>query len=355
MIFRAKTGSNPENVVGLMTMAGRSPEVLVTPTQEHGKVLAALHTVKLTGEPDMATGINVAQLALKHRQNKNQRQRIIVFVGSPLESPSLSQDALVKLAKKMKKNNVAIDIVSFGDASGFDERLQAMIENVNSSDNSRFISVPAGAGLMSDHIVSAGLLSEDSPGGGPAAGPSGTANAGSGGDEDGFGVDPNLDPELAMALRMSLEEERARQAATTGNAAQPSLETIAESSNAAAATSAEAAMDSSATAIGNSASTVLAEPQTPAAGTTSGPTELDAHAHTPNARPAPIEVPAAAGGIADQDEDMDDELARAIALSQQDEGGESAGMDVDDEDDEEAALARAIAMSMDEAKDEKKK
>ena len=28
----------------------------------------------------------VAQLALKHRQNKNQRQRIVCFVGSPVEA-----------------------------------------------------------------------------------------------------------------------------------------------------------------------------------------------------------------------------------------------------------------------------
>ena len=36
-----------------------------------------------------------------------------------------------------------------------------------------------------------------------------------GGDGSGFefGVDPNLDPELALALRMSLEEENARQQA----------------------------------------------------------------------------------------------------------------------------------------------
>merc|ERR1712080_542870 len=53
----------------------------------------------------------VAQLALKHRQNKNQRQRIIVLVCSPVKD---SQAALVKLGKKLKKNNVALDIVSFG-------------------------------------------------------------------------------------------------------------------------------------------------------------------------------------------------------------------------------------------------
>lgn len=30
---------------------------------------------------NLAAGIQVAQLALKHRQNKKQQQRIIVFVG----------------------------------------------------------------------------------------------------------------------------------------------------------------------------------------------------------------------------------------------------------------------------------
>ena len=42
---------------------------------------------------------------------------------------------------------------------------------------------------------------------------------GGGGAEGGaapfeFGVDPNMDPELALALRVSLEEERARQNTT---------------------------------------------------------------------------------------------------------------------------------------------
>ncbi len=49
-------------------------------------------------------------------------------------------------------------------------------------------------------------------GGGAAAGAGG---GGGGGGGDGFadfgGVDPNMDPELAMALRVSMEEERARQ------------------------------------------------------------------------------------------------------------------------------------------------
>lgn len=35
-----------------------------------------------------------------------------------------------------------------------------------------------------------------------------------------FGVDPNLDPELALALRVSMEEERARQEAAAKRAAE---------------------------------------------------------------------------------------------------------------------------------------
>lgn len=37
--------------------------------------------LEIGGEMNLAAGIQVAQLALKHRQNKNQQQRIIVFAG----------------------------------------------------------------------------------------------------------------------------------------------------------------------------------------------------------------------------------------------------------------------------------
>ena len=52
----------------------------------------------------------------------------------------------------------------------------------------------------------------------------GGAAAGGGGGADAFaeygGVDPNMDPELAMALRVSMEEERARQERATAAAAE---------------------------------------------------------------------------------------------------------------------------------------
>lgn len=39
-----------------------SPEVLVTPTQDEGKLIAALHGIKQGGEADLSTGVQVAQV-----------------------------------------------------------------------------------------------------------------------------------------------------------------------------------------------------------------------------------------------------------------------------------------------------
>eukprot|EP00965_Chrysotila_dentata_P050507 1673950-Pleurochrysis_carterae.AAC.3 len=80
----AKTQSNPENTVGLLSTAGKGVEVHVALTSDVGKILSLSHGIKLGGASNLSAGIQVAQLSLKHRQNKNQRQRIIVFVGSPV-------------------------------------------------------------------------------------------------------------------------------------------------------------------------------------------------------------------------------------------------------------------------------
>lgn len=85
LLAGAKTQHHPENTVGVMTMAGKTPTVLVTPTTDLGKVLQAVQRMKIDGEVQLSTTVQIAQLALKHRENKNQRQRIVVFVGSPVK------------------------------------------------------------------------------------------------------------------------------------------------------------------------------------------------------------------------------------------------------------------------------
>ncbi|KAI0031560.1 hypothetical protein K488DRAFT_51892 [Vararia minispora EC-137] len=215
-VFRTKIDSNQENTVGVMTMAGKGPEVLVTHTKEMGELLSALHDAsgKLGGSASIPTAIAIAQLALKHRQNKNLRQRVLVFAGSPLQDTSPDAErALVRLAKKLKKNNVALDVIAFGDGieeagEGGHSILKAFVETASSSDNSHYIAVPAGTHLLSDALLSSAVLAADRNIPEEAIG----GDAAAGGDF-AFGVDPSLDPELAMALRMSMEEEAARQAA----------------------------------------------------------------------------------------------------------------------------------------------
>ena len=60
LIFTAKTQSNPESSVGLMSMGGKGPEMLVTLTTEFGKVLDGMHRTKIRGHMHLATGIQIA-------------------------------------------------------------------------------------------------------------------------------------------------------------------------------------------------------------------------------------------------------------------------------------------------------
>jgi 26S proteasome regulatory subunit N10 len=217
LLAGAKTQHHPENTVGVMTMGGKTPRVLVTPTPDLGKVLNAMQEMKIEGQVNLATAVQIAQLALKHRENKNQRQRVVVFVGSPIAE---EKDALVKIAKKLKKNNVAVDIVSFGSEEENAEKLEAFHGAVNSNGNSHLVTVPPGT-ILSDMLFSTPIFMEEGANGGGEEGGAPAAprtNIVDGFDYGELGVDPNLDPELALALRVSIEEERARQAAATAAA-----------------------------------------------------------------------------------------------------------------------------------------
>ena len=99
-----------------------------------------------------------------------------------------------------------MDVVAFGSEDTNAAKLEAFQEAVNSGDNSHLVTVPAGT-VLSDMLFGSPIFQVDgAPNyGAPVAG-DGTAPEGY-----EYGVDPNLDPELALALRVSMEEERARQ------------------------------------------------------------------------------------------------------------------------------------------------
>ncbi|KAG5519961.1 hypothetical protein PMAC_000238 [Pneumocystis sp. 'macacae'] len=209
LIFSSKMRAHPENLIGLMSMGGKGPEILVTLTQDYGKFLAAMHESKVGGNCHIYTGIKVAHLALKHRPEKRQKQRIIVFIGSPILE---DEKALVALARKMKKNNVAVDFINFGEI--YEEntsKLTAFIEAINNDDNSHLTTILPGPYSLSDQLLHSPVITND------RTSIHGVSNTqGFSGENFDFGVDPNLDPELALALQMSLQEEQARQEAQEG-------------------------------------------------------------------------------------------------------------------------------------------
>ena len=125
------------------------------------------------------------------------------------------KEVLVKLAKRMKKSSISIDIVAFGDLTDENlEKLRAFNEAVKGGDGSHLEVVYPSSNLLSDTIVASPILAgEGGAGAANGAGANGESGGGGGGGTDfEFGVDPNLDPELALVLRMSMEEERERQA-----------------------------------------------------------------------------------------------------------------------------------------------
>ena len=114
----------------------------------------------------------------------------------------------------MKKNNVSIDIINFGEEAVNTSKLEAFMEAIG-TDTSHLVTIPPGPYLLSDMLLASPILAGED--GAPPPGMAG----GMGGDASGFefGIDPSLDPELALALRMSLEEETARQQAEAQRAA----------------------------------------------------------------------------------------------------------------------------------------
>eukprot|EP00730_Choanoeca_flexa_P000334 TRINITY_DN10152_c0_g1_i3.p1 TRINITY_DN10152_c0_g1~~TRINITY_DN10152_c0_g1_i3.p1 ORF type:complete len:318 (+),score=62.17 TRINITY_DN10152_c0_g1_i3:66-1019(+) len=205
LICGTKLRSSPENSIGLMTMAKR--QVIATLTTDLGKILKGMHSIKAEGSIDFLSALAVAQLVLKHRESKTHRQRIVVFVGSPIDA---EEAQLVKLGKKLKKSNISVDVISFGEEDANQSKLEAFIHAVNKEESSHLVAVPSGSGVLSDSLLSSPILegAGGAPGGGPSAGGNDFSEYG--------GIDPSADPELAMVKRIRHADRELRHHAASG-------------------------------------------------------------------------------------------------------------------------------------------
>jgi len=301
LICGSKTQSNPETTIGIMTMANKSPSVKVAPTTDLGKLLSSLSSVEIDGKTQFSKALQIAYLVLKNRapEQGTPNRRLVIFVGSPIEE---SKDDLVKLGLRMKKNNVACDVVNFGEVQENMAKLEAFITSVSRDDNSHLETIPPGPHILSDMLITSPIVGLGGTAGAmavSAATGASTAGGDAGGDFE-FGVDPSLDPELAMAIRLSMEEERRRQ--ERERQAQPP----------------------STTSPSSAPSTTQQQPAS------SEPTKETQQ------QPAH-----------DEDIEMDDDeaLEKALLLSKQEAGVEDEDEDMDDDE----ALQAALKMSMEES------
>ena len=206
LLAEAKMQQHQQSGVGVMSLSGVRPELLLTPTPEMMHLNATIFAIKIRGHSDLLTGIQIAQLALKHRGNKTQHQRIVAFVASPLEAQN---EKLQDLGKKLKKNNVALDIVNISDDYPTLEKLEILVNAANNNENSHILSLEPGTVLVSDALLGSPILQPEGVEAAPAApgAPAASIN-------DAMANLAQLeqtDPELAMALRISIEEQRERE------------------------------------------------------------------------------------------------------------------------------------------------
>ena len=181
------TNDNMESCVGLMTIAGANAEsILTTPTIEASAVYGSFSRVRVGGHIALVRALQIAALAIKHRVRKNQSERIVVFVASEIRD---SPEELFVTARNLRRNNTSVDVVNICNENNL-RLLQQFMEIVNVADNSRLLNYQGGLNVLTDALRSGGFL------------------GGAVGEQGGF--QEEMDPELEMVLRISMEEEKRR-------------------------------------------------------------------------------------------------------------------------------------------------
>lgn len=209
LISESKCDKNPENCLGVVSMAGKRVETPVTLTSDVAKILKSYKEIAISGESDFITACNISLLVLKHRQNKNQKQRIILFVASPVKH---STDEMTLLGKKLKKNNVAIDIISFGNTDINHEALNQLYSNANNSNNSSLLEVEMDQYIV-DLLFTSPILNDNTyENGTDLQAPTNTNPvAPSSNNAQGGGLS-QFERDINLAIQQSIEEEERRNA-----------------------------------------------------------------------------------------------------------------------------------------------
>lgn len=107
-------------------------------------------------------------------------------------------DTLKIFGKKLKKNGVAVDLVCFGDCSNEQKaKVETFMAAVQQEDNSHSMFIEPGEIYLSEKLLGSEVFNMGGGGGAVIGGPGGNME--------------EEDPELAEAIRMSLQESMQNQ------------------------------------------------------------------------------------------------------------------------------------------------
>eukprot|EP00292_Cryptomonas_paramecium_P013431 CAMPEP_0113709424 /NCGR_PEP_ID=MMETSP0038_2-20120614/29562_1 /TAXON_ID=2898 /ORGANISM="Cryptomonas paramecium" /LENGTH=224 /DNA_ID=CAMNT_0000635305 /DNA_START=16 /DNA_END=687 /DNA_ORIENTATION=+ /assembly_acc=CAM_ASM_000170 len=147
LICNVKT-QNPDNTIGIMAMAsprGACPRVYISAAmnQDVPPILMKLNEIheRVGHTVQFEKSLRVGWLSFRNRLNKNLRPRIVAIVASPIEDQD--PQPLVHLGRRLRKNNVAVDVISFGSSTTVNAPvLQAFVAAVTRDGNSHLLTVP---------------------------------------------------------------------------------------------------------------------------------------------------------------------------------------------------------------------
>lgn len=215
-LVEAKMNKNAENTVGFLCAGGNACDVRESLTADIDRILASLGSIEIKGKVcHFSAALRIAALALNHRSETRSEKRIVMFLGSPLRETLPELDLL---AQKLRKDSVAVDVVTFGVPDNV-APLQHFAEKVSKDGNSCFVSIPEGKRISDVLMDSPVFTGPDTISVPPLAfGASGGPSGGNLSYNFGFSIDPNADPDLQRALQLSMEEEMQRQAAAASAA-----------------------------------------------------------------------------------------------------------------------------------------
>ena len=136
--------------------------------------------------------LQTSALALKHRLDSTLAQRIICFTASGINE---NTEEMKLICKKLKKNGIALDLIALGDLSQKQrDLLQVMNDSVKGDRTCELLFVEPHE-MLSDRLFSSSIIGVEGAGGAAPV------------------INEAEDPELLMALQLSLQEEEQRRAA----------------------------------------------------------------------------------------------------------------------------------------------